>query len=178
MDFRRLTDDDLPLMHEWLNEPGVVAWWEGEDVSWDAVVAEYGAPTSAPVEHWIAVADGQDVGWIQCYAIAELFEHEGYDADDLAEARHWLELGIPNSAAGIDYLIGAPEARGRGLGSQMIESFVEQIVFGQHPTWDPCCASPYEANEPSWKALAAAGFEHHGTFDDDEGQCRLMARWR
>jgi hypothetical protein len=40
--FRRLVDDDLPLLHRWLNEPGVVRWWEDDDVSWDGVVRDYG----------------------------------------------------------------------------------------------------------------------------------------
>ncbi len=64
--FRRLTDHDLPMLHRWLNEPGVVRWWEGEDVSWDAVVRDYGSANEEPTEHWIAVVDGRDVGWIQC----------------------------------------------------------------------------------------------------------------
>jgi acetyl esterase/lipase len=44
--FRRLTDDDLPLLHDWLNESGVVRWWEGDDVSWAG-----GSTTGAPV--WV-----------------------------------------------------------------------------------------------------------------------------
>ena len=178
MDFRRLTDEDLPLLHRWLNDPGVVEWWEGEDVSWPTVVREYGSANDQPVEFWIAVVDGREVGWIQCYAIAD---HLG--GEDEEEILEWVALGIPETAAGIDYLIGDPSSRGRGLGSLMISAFVEQVVFGQHPVdgssgWDPVCASPYQANTPSWKALAAAGFHHHGTFDDDDGPCRLMVRWR
>ena len=69
--FRRLTDDDLPLLHRWLNEPGVVRWWEGDDVSWDAVVRDYGSGTTDPTELWIASVDGHDVGWIQCWAVAD-----------------------------------------------------------------------------------------------------------
>ena len=43
---RPLTDDDLPVLHAWLNEPGVVWWWEGDDVSWEAVVRDYAAHPS------------------------------------------------------------------------------------------------------------------------------------
>ncbi len=32
--FRALADVDLPMLYEWLNEPGVVRWWEGQDVPW------------------------------------------------------------------------------------------------------------------------------------------------
>ncbi len=71
VDFRRLTDDDLPLLHRWLNEPGVVRWWEGDDVSWDGVVRDYGVGSDDSVEHWLATIDGRPVGWLQCYAAAD-----------------------------------------------------------------------------------------------------------
>ncbi len=171
MDFRPLTDADLPLMHRWLNEPGVVEWWEGEDVSWEAVCDDYGEDHGDPVEHWLALDDQREpIGWIQCYAIA--------DFPDEDEVRAWYQLGVPEAAAGIDYLIGEPSARGKGWGSRMIDAFVTNIVFGRHPGWDPVCASPYEANIASWRAMEKAGFSHAGTFDDPAGPCRLMARHR
>lgn len=51
--FRRLVDDDLPMLHRWLNEPGVVRWWEGNDVSWDAVVRDYGSSKTDRTEHYL-----------------------------------------------------------------------------------------------------------------------------
>src|SRR3712207_5165872 len=98
MEFRRLTDEDLPLLHRWLNEPGVVQWWEGDDVSWEAVARDYGSGNLEPTEHWIASVDGRDVGWIQCYATA------AYPDED--EVRQWWAAGVPRTAGGIDYLVG------------------------------------------------------------------------
>jgi RimJ/RimL family protein N-acetyltransferase len=166
--FRRLRDDDLELLHGWLNEPGVVRWWEGEDVSWHAVVRTYGSASADATEHWIASADGRDVGWIQCYAAADHAE------DD--EVQHWWRLGVAPTAAGIDYLIGDPGDRGRGLGSAMIRAFVDEVVFGRHPGWTEVCASPYAANAASCRALERAGFEPVGTFADPDGPCLLMRR--
>ena len=123
--FRRLTDDDLPLLHRWLNEPGVVRWWEGDDVSWDAVVREYGSASTEQVEYWIASVDGRDAGWIQCYAVA--------DYPDEDEVVQWWKLGVDQTAGGIDYLIGDPADRGSGLGTAMIRAFVTTVVFPQHP---------------------------------------------
>jgi aminoglycoside 6'-N-acetyltransferase len=162
--FRRLSDDDLRMLHGWLNEPGVVRWWEGEDVTWDAVEREYGTANPDPVEHWIASVDGHDVGWIQCWAAA----------DEPEEVEPWRQLGVTDSAAGIDYLLGNPGERGRGLGTEMIRTFVRDIVFGLNPHYTQACASPYAANTASWRALEKAGFRYAGTFDDDEGPCRLM----
>jgi aminoglycoside 6'-N-acetyltransferase len=171
VELRRMTDADLPVLHRWLNDPGVVRWWEGEDVSWPAVVRDYGSTNRDAVEHHIAVEDGIAVGWIQCYAVAD---HEGEP-----EVRHWSRLGVRRTAAGIDYLIGEPSARHRGLGSRMIAAFVEDVVFGGHPGWTEVCASPYAANTASCRALAKAGFAVRGTFVDEAGgRCQLMVRER
>lgn len=164
--FRPLTDADLPLLHRWLNEPGVVRWWEGEDVRWEAVMRDYGSGRAdARTEHWIACLDGIDVGWIQCYAVV----------DSPEEADAWWRLGVDRTAAGIDYLLADPQARGRGLGAAMIRAFVRDVVFGRHEDWTQVCASPYEANVASWRALEKAGFRFVGVVPDDDGPCRLMA---
>ena len=164
--FRRLTDDDLPMMHRWLNEPGVVRWWEGDDVSWDAVARDYVEDDEA--EHWIATCGGDDVGWIQCWPVAA----------EPDECEQWLALGVHRTAAGIDYLVGDPARRGRGLGSAMIRAFVTEVVFGLHPGFTQAAAAPYTANEASWRALRNAGFRFLGTVEDKEGPCRLMAAER
>lgn len=168
--FRRLTDDDLPLLHRWLNDPGVVRWWEGDDVSWDAIVRDYGATSDDRTEHWIATVEGQPVGWIGCYAAADYAEED--------EVRHWRVLGVDRTAAGIDYLIGDPTARGHGLGTAMIRRFVEEVVFGRHPDWSQACASPVAANIASVRALEKAGFVRLGSFEDKHGSAVLMTRRR
>lgn len=166
MRFRRLTDDDLPLLHRWLNEPGVVQWWEGDDVSVEGVWRDYSSASTDPTEFWIASMDDRDVGWIQCYAAADYADED--------EVQHWWALGVDRTAGGIDYLIGEPADRGRGLGAAMIRAFVDDVVRPQHPEWTQICASPVEANVASWRALEKAGFTAAGSFEDRFGACRLM----
>ena len=165
MTFRPLADADLPQMHRWLNEPGIVRWWEGDDVSWEGVVRDYGSGNVDPTEHWIASIDGRDIGWIQCYRVA----------DSPEELNKWQSHGVRPTAAGIDYLIGEPADRGRGLGSAVIRAFVDQIVFGRHADWDQACAAPYAANVASWRALEKAGFRLLAIVEHSEGPCNLMA---
>jgi aminoglycoside 6'-N-acetyltransferase len=172
--FRRLTDDDLPMLHRWLNEPGVVRWWEGEPRTWEAVVEHYGSANDEPTEHWISIVEGRDVGWIQCYALADYA-----DRPDDEEGREWVAacwaLGIERTAAGIDYLIGDPADRGHGVGSAIIRAFVDDVVFGRHPTWTQACADPHVDNPSSWGALASAGFRFVGITHGRHGPGRLMA---
>ncbi len=188
--FRRLVDSDLPLLHTWLNDPGVVRFWEGDDVSWPGVVGQYGSPEIRAtlagdypdfsydvaeadfdwhhVEVYLSMADGEPAGWIQCYAVD--------DYDDHDEVKAWLELGFDPGGAGIDYLLGDPASRGKGLGSSMIRSFIDEIVFGQHPDWTQVGASPVRENPASCGALVKAGLSLVGSFDDpDYGPCDLHA---
>jgi aminoglycoside 6'-N-acetyltransferase len=162
--FRRLTDADLPLLHGWLNEPGVVRWWEGDDVSRAGVVRDYGSARADPTEHWIAWRDRRELGWCQCYSVL----------DSPEEAEPWLALGVSRDAAGIDNLVGDPADRGRGLGSAMIRAFVYDIVFANHPTWSQACAAPHVDNVASWRALEKAGFRFAGIVEDRTGPGRMM----
>jgi RimJ/RimL family protein N-acetyltransferase len=164
-----MTRDDLPLLHRWLNDPLVVRWWEGDDVSWLGVVRDYGDVADDPEEHHIAVHEGRDVGWIQCYAVADV-------AGD-PEQVLWARAGVSPRAAGIDYLLGR-EHRHRGLGPAMVRAYVEQVVFGEHPGWDEVCASPHRDNAASWRTLERAGFTTRATLFDADGAWRLMVRRR
>lgn len=159
------------MLHRWLNESGVVEWWEGDDVTWDAVVRDYDPSSRDSTEHWIASLAGRDVGWIQCYPAV----------DEPDETDRWRQFGVDSNAAGIDYLIGDPTDRGRGIGSAMIRAFVHDVVFDLHPGWSQACAAPLLANEASWRALANADFRFLGIIDGDpaphdpwHGPCRLM----
>jgi aminoglycoside 6'-N-acetyltransferase len=169
LSFRPLVDGDLPLLHAWLNDPGVVRWWEGDDVSAEAVARDHGSGSDPAFEHWLALdATGTAVGWAQCYAVS----------DSPEEAAQWWSVGVHRSAAGIDYLIGDPAVRGRGVGSRMVRGFVDTVVLGRHPLWTQVCAAPYEANVASWRVLERSGFRHLATLPDDDGPCRLMVRDR
>ena len=167
--FRPLADADLPLLHRWLNDPAVIEWWEGEDVSWPAVVSDYGSGHGDPVEHWLALLNGKPLGWIQCYCAADMIEEE---------TAYWADHVELATTAGIDYLVGEATARGQGAGSAMIRAFVRDVVFPRHPEWTLAAAGPFEANVASWKALEKAGFTRRAILDDEEETCVLMVASR
>ena len=165
--FRRLATADLPLLFRWLNEPSVVRWWEGRDVSWEAVVRDHTEETW-PFEHWVALLGDQPLGWSRCYRAAD-FDEETY---------HWREHLDLTCVGAIDYLVGATNLRGRGLGTAMIRSFVEDVVFERHPDWTAAAAGPFEANRASVKALGNAGFRQLAVLADEVAPCVLMVRDR
>jgi aminoglycoside 6'-N-acetyltransferase len=89
----------------------------------------------------IAALDGRPFGFIQRYPIAAYQEY----IDELAPL-----CEVPPGALSIDYFIGEPDLRGRGLGAAMIAAFVD----GSQDVIVPVVA----ANRASWRALERAGF--------------------
>jgi RimJ/RimL family protein N-acetyltransferase len=170
LSFRPLTDDDLPMLHRWLNEPGIVAWWEGDDVTREGVQRQYGSAARADdsVRLHIAELDGRPVGWIQCWFLADEDDVEG-----------WVERGFGTATtAGIDYLVASPDDRGAGLGTAMIDAYVVRVVFGEHPWITTVGSDPDQDNERSWRALASAGFREVGPLAAGGRTYRLMRRDR
>jgi aminoglycoside 6'-N-acetyltransferase len=165
--FRPLTEGDLRLLHAWLNEPGVAPWWTSEDLSWEGVLEEHTKSIRGeePLDEYIAWFGGRPVGWIQTYAID--------DDPDYAEVI--AATGLPTDGlAGVDYLLGDPADRGRGLGARMIRAFLDEVVFGEHPAWTSACAGPDPANQRSVRVLEKAGFRFVGDIVSCDGPEHLM----
>jgi aminoglycoside 6'-N-acetyltransferase len=162
--FRRLVAGDLPRLHRWLQDPGVVRWWEGDDVSWAGVRRTYGATADDPEEHYTALLDELPVGWIQWVRLADV----------PGDAAFFAPLNPGPESASIDYLLGEHRWRGRGVGTAMIRAFVHRIVLAGHPEVSEIWVAPQLANEASWRALAAAGFRHVADLPDPVGTCRAM----
>jgi hypothetical protein len=57
----------------------------------EGVARDYGSASTDPAEFFIASVDDRDVGWIQCYAVA--------DYPDEAEVQHWWALGCASPVA-------------------------------------------------------------------------------
>jgi aminoglycoside 6'-N-acetyltransferase len=159
--FRRLVDDDLPLLYRWLNEPGTARWWPAGERTWAGVLEHYSSKVKE--EQYIAFVDGRPAGWIQTYPLA---------IDDDYQAA-CVGVGVVPEAGGLDYLLGEAAHRGRGLGPTLIRRFVDEIVFGRHP-WPQVCAGPDPENRASWRALEKAGFRLAGLIETNEGPERLM----
>ncbi len=172
---RPLADADLPTLHRWLNEPGVIRWWEGDPVDWPSVVSQYGSARTEPGDHWIASAavDGAtiDIGWIQAWSVADYPE----------AATAWAQLDPPSALWGVDYLVGEPGLRGRGLGQAMIAAAID-LLFRRSQDLPEIWSDPALANTASWGALQAAGFEPVGVVaGEPDGPYQVMritrSRW-
>lgn len=160
IEFRPLARGDFPLLSQWLAAPHVAAWWrEAHDPV--AIEAKYGPCVDGrePTEVFVVDADRAPIGLIQRYRIAEYPDWERAVAGGSA----------PSCAVGIDYLIGVGTLLGCGLGSQIIDRFVQE-TWNRYPDVPAIVVDVLQANRRSWRALEKAGFERGwaGTIDSDD----------
>ena len=162
--FRPLTRDDLPLLHEWHQRPHVARWWTVRK-TFEEVDNHY-LPTiegSEPTEHYIALLDGEPLGMIQTYLVS--------DYPDYASL-----IGEGEGTAGLDLFIGDEAQTGRGLGTEMIRGFVEEIAFAR-PETTACTADPDVRNTASLRAFEKAGFRAVREFvDPEDGELHALVR--
>jgi len=162
--FRPVLPEDLPLLHEWLQRPHVKRWWTDRD-SYEEVVARYlpAIEGSDPTDLHLALLDDRPVGFLQTYIVADYAEHEE-------------TVGAVEGAAGVDLLLADEELTGRGIGSEMLRRYVEEIVFAR-PGTRCCIADPEAANVASVRAFEKAGFRVVREYDDPhDGKRHALVR--
>ena len=147
--FEPLQRDHFALVARWLAEPLVARWWNHE-TSAAAVERDFGPSVDChdATEVFVAVLAGRPFGLIQRYPIDAYADY----VEELSAV-----CAVPAGALSIDYLIGEPDVRGRGLGAGMIASFVDQS-WPRYPRADDVIVPVSAGNRASWRALERAGF--------------------
>jgi aminoglycoside 6'-N-acetyltransferase len=160
MTWRHVTPDDFPLLARWLAEPHVARWWHHE-TSAAAVERDFGpsARREEPNEDLLAFLDGVPLGLLQRSFLHDYPEY----LDELAPL-----TAVPPRAMTIDYLIGDAAAVGRGLGTRMIRSALEELWAG-HEDAECVIVAVHADNTASWRVLEKAGLVRvaEGEIDPD-----------
>jgi RimJ/RimL family protein N-acetyltransferase len=139
--FRLMTSDDLPLLHEWLQRPHVRRWWDPHE-TFAEVEAHYAPRIDGDdlVELYLALEGDEPVAFVQTYLTDE-------------------------ATAGIDLFVADESRTGKGLGTRIIERFVDEVVFAR-PETIACIADPEHGNAASLRAFERAGFVRIGDADE------------
>jgi aminoglycoside 6'-N-acetyltransferase len=147
--FRPLRRDDFPRLARWLAEPAVARWWNHETTP-EAVERDFGPSVDGrdPTEMFVALSADRPFGLIQRYRIAGEPEY----AAELSRV-----CAVPPGALSIDYLIGEPDMRGRGLGAGLITALVADS-WAAYPDAQDVIVPVAAGNVASWRALERAGF--------------------
>jgi len=147
--FQPLQREAFPLLARWLEEPLVARWWCHES-SPEALERDFGPSVDGrdATEMLLALHDGRPIGLIQRYPVGAYPEY----LEELAAV-----CDVPPGALSIDYLVGEPDARGRGLGAAMIAQCVAD-GWARHPAAQAVVVPVAAGNTGSWRALEVAGF--------------------
>jgi len=151
--WRPLRRDDFGLLSAWLDDPDVARWWPDPHTP-DDLERHYGPTIDRvdPTEVFVVEIDGVASGLIQRYRLTDEPEWRTILGEDLPATG--IDLA---RAAGIDYLLGRPEVRGRGLGTRLIGAFTAAI-WAELDGIDMVVVAVQEANRPSWRALERVGY--------------------
>jgi RimJ/RimL family protein N-acetyltransferase len=155
---------DLRLVHEWLQRPHVRRWWKDRE-TYEEVVQHYlpSIDGTDPTDLYLALLDEQPISFIQTYLVS--------DYPDYA-----APIGVGVGVAGLDLLIGDEALTGQGIGSEIIDRFVEEVVFGRAAT-KSCVADPDVRNVASIRAFEKAGFAVAKEFvDPEDGELHALVR--
>lgn len=158
---RAATNDDLPLIEQWLQADHVRRTWGDADANIQLL-------RDSPVDgSWRAIieTDGRKVGLV-------LWQHPTRRELDEASL-----TDIPVSVIDIDIMIGEPTAVGLGVGSAAIRLVAEKALSDPAVPFVMACARL--DNLASQRAFAKAGFRNDREFDDvPSGRYVLMVRHR
>jgi aminoglycoside 6'-N-acetyltransferase len=133
----------LGLLHGWLQQPHVRAFWDDGERTLQQVQEHYlGADQGG--ERFVLTLDGRAAGYVQAYAVGP--------AADFARWRS--DIG---DTWGMDLLLGEAADTGRGWGPQAIRAFV-QFWRQRHPGLRRMLADPDMRNRPAVRAYQRAGF--------------------
>lgn len=161
LEFRPLSEAELPTLAGWLDATHVREWWR-DSADLEHVRRKY-LPRirgEEPTEVFVIVHEGDDIGIIQRY---RLRAYPGWSG-----AVAGTGLAFPE-AAGIDYLIGESAHVGRGVGTSAISAFTERL-WTDYPDVQVVVVTPQQANRPSCRVLEKAGYQPLwiGILDSDD----------
>lgn len=162
---RLLAEDDLTLLHEWLNKPHIVEWWQGERPTLNEVRQHYRPRIVSPekVTPFIGLLDGKPFAYAQSYVAMGALDG-------------WWEEETDPGVRGIDQSIGYPQLMGRGLGTRLVEALVD-LLF-RDPRVTKVQTDPAPENLRAIRCYEKAGFRKVKAIVTPHGPAIYMIRER
>lgn len=164
---RLMTEQDLPMLHDWLNRPHIVEWWGGEAQrpSLEDVVRHYRPRVMAEdsVTPYIAMLDGEPIGYAQSYVA-------------LGSGDGWWESETDPGVRGIDQTLANAEQLNQGLGTRLVRALVERLFAD--PAVTAIQTDPAPGNHRAIRCYEKAGFVRKGVITTPDGPALYMLQTR
>lgn len=157
IEFKLVENQDLPLIHSWLQQPYVKKWFSHEALPWqqfltfrDEIKNYFGDGKEYLVQH-----HNHPFGYIRYY-----------DAHLWPEGTGQVD---PEGTYGIDLYIGDEAYLGKGFGRAMLTQFIKEIIKEQHESGNPIkkiVVDPEVENIAAIKTYLNLGFTIERQIDD------------
>ena len=152
------------MVHRWLRRPHVAQWWLDPptllELERDYLPRE---KNESSTRAYIALLAEEPIGFIQSYVA-------------LGSGDGWWELETDPGTRGIDQFLANPDQLGHGLGSTMVNAFVEQLF--QNPAVTKVQTDPSPDNLRAIRSYQRAGFVIDSEIMTPDGPALLMLRHR
>ncbi len=164
---RLLTEQDLPMLHDWLNRPHIVEWWggEAERPTLDEVLLHYRPRLLAEdyVTPYIAMLGDQPIGYAQSYVA-------------MGSGDGWWEAETDPGVRGIDQSLAHPEQLGQGLGTRLVRALVDRLFAD--PAVTKVQTDPAPGNHRAIRCYEKAGFRREKLITTPDGPAVYMVQTR
>ena len=161
-----MTEDDVPMLHAWLQRPHIANWWGGEEgLSFEEARAKY-IPRVLAVDRvtpHIATLEGRPIGYAQSYVA-------------LGCGDGWWEDETDPGVRGIDQFLSEPTLLDQGLGTRLVTALVE-LLF-RDPTVTKIQTDPDPTNLRAIRCYEKAGFKAVRTIVTPDGAALYMLQER
>lgn len=126
INFKLLTEKDLPLLHNWFQKPHVKQWYaRGENYTIDMIREKYLPRILHPesIPNFIVYADNTPIGYIQLYCVKDSLP------DGVTDYNHPLFDNFKsNEIAGIDLFIADENYIKQGYATLSLTNFIKEYV--------------------------------------------------
>ncbi len=153
---RPLSIHDMPLLHEWLNQPHLRPFYEREPSTLEQVVKRYACRVEDDhrTNCLIAELNGAPFGYLQWY-LNRSFPEYGIDI-----------IGMSDGIS-FDYYIGDPAVLGQNLGTTMLSAAVEHVKPLARSEDHLFCVGHRPENTTAIRCSQRAGFTYRKDFTED-----------
>lgn len=165
---RPMTENDIPLMHGWLQRPHIVQWWGGEaerPKSLAETHAKYLPRVLAEeqVTPYIVMLGSRPIGYAQSYVA-------------MGSGDGWWEDITDPGVRGIDQSLGEEADLGQGLGTRLVTALVELLFRDARVT--RIQTDPDPTNGRAIRCYEKAGFRALREIVTPDGPALYMVRDR
>jgi RimJ/RimL family protein N-acetyltransferase len=145
--FEPVAEKHYPLLKRWLKAPHIREWWGEPETEFGYIVDM--VEGRDPTKPYIFYVNGEPTGYIQVWPVGP------HQTEVWTKDNPWL-MELPSHAVGVDLSIGEADKLSKGIGSAVLQQFVDKLKAEGHTA---IIIDPDPANARAVRAYTKAGFK-------------------